>query len=61
MYPQRLVTLYYQYRSGKLGKEEFLRRFEALMSRPCTREDIRHLDSMVTARRMYFQSQGYNR
>lgn len=61
MYPQRLVTMYLQYRAGRMGKEEFLRRFQSLMGRPCTREDIRHLEGMTTSRRMYFQSQGYNR
>lgn len=58
MYPARVVSLFIQYREGRILRDQFLREFERLMGRTFTPEDQKALEAEVTRRQRYMRDRG---
>lgn len=58
MYPARVVTLFIQYRDGRILRDQFLREFRRIMERDFTPEDQKALEAEVMRRQRYMRERG---
>lgn len=58
MYPQRVISAYYQWKKGIISEEAFQRLFFQIMRRVLSRSDLSMLESEVVNRGLRFQRLG---